>query len=363
MPTALVTGATGFIGPHLVRELQSRGQDVACLRREKSNVARLEALGVRFVQGDVTNAESLPAALRDADVVYHLAGLTRAFSAQRLLEVNAGGTRNLLAACAERQTPPTVLLVSSLAAGGPSRFDRPREEDDPPRPVSNYGRSKRAAEEAAHEFADRLPITVVRPPIVFGEGDDCVLQMFKPIKWLRLHFTPTFFTHRFSLIHAADLASHVALAAEKGRRIGTDDDVGQVCNLSEDGKVGQVCNLSEDGLQTRPTTEGYYYPAAAEHPTMPELGKLFGQAMGRKFTGVVRTPIAFTWIAAALNELFARIIRKPQIFNLDKAREAAAGSWTCSPRRSRDELGWSPSSTLQERLAQTVEWYRRERWL
>src|SRR5204863_5200709 len=115
-------------------------------RRRTSNVSMLEPLGAGFASGDVTCPETLPAAVEGADVVFHLAGLTRALSRRELFAVNEEGTRNLLSACAARADPPVVVLVSSLAAAGPSPLGRIRSEEDPSAPVSNYGRSKRAAE-------------------------------------------------------------------------------------------------------------------------------------------------------------------------------------------------------------------------
>src|SRR5687768_15696088 len=102
MTRALVTGATGFIGPHLVRALCERGVEVTCLRRATSDGTTLAAHGVRFVCGDVLHAETLRAAADGADVVFHLAGLTRALSRGQLAAVNAEGTRNLLIACARQ---------------------------------------------------------------------------------------------------------------------------------------------------------------------------------------------------------------------------------------------------------------------
>src|ERR1043166_4161837 len=111
MTRALVTGATGFIGPHLLHALRDQGVEVTCLRRAASHVSPLGPLGVRFALGDVTCPETLPVAIEGAEVVFHLAGLTRALNRRELLAVNVEGTRNLLAACAVQSNPPVVVLV------------------------------------------------------------------------------------------------------------------------------------------------------------------------------------------------------------------------------------------------------------
>src|SRR5512137_826456 len=103
-------------------------------------------MGAEVVRGDVSRPESLPEAVAGVDVVVHLAGLVKAVTPAELFAVNARGTRDLAVAAAAAGRPRFV-LVSSLAAAGPSRPGHPRTEDQAPAPVSDYGRSKLAAEE------------------------------------------------------------------------------------------------------------------------------------------------------------------------------------------------------------------------
>ena len=306
------------------------------MRRATSNTQRLEEFDVEFVTADVTDPKSLPAALERVDVVYHLAGLVKAFRRADFDRVNVLGTNNLLEAAAARESPPVVVVVSSLAAAGPAPSDRALNETDTPQPVSLYGKSKLAAEQAAAQFADKVPLSVVRPPIVFGEGDRDVFEMFKPIAQHGLHVVAGSGRGRFSLVYAADLATAVHCVGRSGERI-----------TSPSEAKGQ----------------GWYYAAHEEQPTYSELGDIIGQGLARDRVRVLRMPIALAWVAAAGSEMAGRIRRKPQILNFDKIREARACGWSCSAEKITSQLDWRPGASLQERINQTAEWYIEQGWL
>jgi nucleoside-diphosphate-sugar epimerase len=340
MARVLITGATGFIGSQLTQRLVARGDEVTCLIRRTSNIEAIEPLGVRLALGDVRDAEAVRSAADRAETVYHLAGLTTAFRSSDLMQVNAAAFRNVVAACAERPAPPTLVFVSSLAAAGPSRAERPRTEDDPPAPVSHYGRTKRAAELIAQEFASRVPITIVRPPIVFGEGDLLMRPVFRPIFRYGIHMAIGVANRRYSLIHVSDLVDALILCGQRGARLVP----------AYNGSGG--------------STKGYYFVADDEQPTFAELGLLIGASLGRARVRICRTPgPVVLWSAAAASEIVARLRRQPSIFNFDKVREARAGSWTCSSATIRSELGFAPCAPLIDRLRQTADWYRQHNWL
>jgi len=341
MARVMVTGASGFIGYHLARRLVERGDEVSCLVRTTSNVERLTSLDVRLVYGDVTDRQSIGDGIAGQEVVYHLAGRTRGLRAEQFFQTNTEGTRHIAEACAAADQPPVLVMVSSLAAAGPSPADRPRTEADPPRPVSNYGRSKLAAEQTARDFADRVPLSIVRPPIVLGEADRSGVDLFRSVVKLHLHPVPTWRTYRHSVIHAADLSELLVLVAERGERI-------QPEAAGENSEAD-----SEPGL---------YYAAADEAPTYAELGRMIARCEGRwVFVLPIATPVLR--LVAAGGELSGRLRGEAVYLNLDKAREATAGHWTCSPHRARDQLGFQPAAPLQERLRQTLAWYRAEGWL
>lgn len=340
MTRVLVTGATGFIGNHLVKSLLDRGDEVFCLAREGANVEPLRALGAQLTPGDVTAADSLPPAVKDVDVVYHLAGRTKAHRLEDYLPVNETGVLNVVSACAQRTTPPTVVIVSSLSAAGARPDEQPRTESEPPNPVSFYGRSKRAGEIVAEAWAGRMPITIVRPPIVFGPGDNVSRGLYRSIHKMNRHFVLGL-GRRVSLIYVENLSKFLIDAAERGER------------LPAPGSNGHPIPLGQ----------GYYFVAEKQHPTYVEFGRLVGRAVGRPDVKVVRVPYSMMWISAAFGEAVGRLSRRSPYLGFDRAREITAGHWICSPEKAQTQLGFNSNTSLEVYFRQTAEWYASQGWL
>jgi nucleoside-diphosphate-sugar epimerase len=291
MASALITGASGFIGWNLARRLVEQGDHVACLVRDCSRRERLEPLGVEFRRGDILDPASLTRAVEGVDVVYHLAGLTTSLSAAGLNRVNGEGTAYLAEACARRTTPPTLIVTSSIAAAGPSRGDRPIVESDEPRPVSRYGASKLEGERAAARWADRAPISILRPPIVLGEGDRAGRPLFASIANWGVHLTPVSGSRRYSVIHAADLSIAFTLIAAHGKRIASDQ-------------------------EKKKTSSGIYF-AASDSPTYAELGGMIAELLGVRRLRVWRNSRASVWALCAGSEAWSQIRRRASVLNLD----------------------------------------------
>lgn len=352
MARVLVTGASGFIGQQLVAELLARGDEVTCLVRTSTSTKSLEKLDVRLLAGDVTHPTSLPAALNGIDVVYHLAAATRGNTLAQYCKVNEVGVRNIVETCARRTSPPIVLMVSSLAAAGPTPdANRPRTEVDLPSPVSNYGRSKRAGELAAEAWAGEVPITIVRPPVVLGPGDRTGLALFRNIRRFR-SFLVLGAGFRISVIHVSDLTAAIVAAAQCGQRL----PARATSNRSIESSHDSVGSKSNPGC-------GYYFVAAEEHPTVAELCRMIARSVSRPRAWAIRMPLALLWTAGAAGQLTGAVTFRPRYLNLDRARELMAGHWNCLSDKACRELNFKCGVPLPERIQETAQWYRDQGWL
>lgn len=333
MPICLVTGATGFIGRRLVRVLQAAGGTVRGLAREGSDTAELQQLGVQLLGGDVTQPESLADAVAGVDFVFHLAGRTFANRYSQFASVNEAGCANVAAACAAQPQPPVLVVVSSLAAAGPSPAGGVLRESDAAEPVSNYGASKLAGELAAREWAAEVPISIVRPSVVFGPRDSAGLTLVKGIARTGVHVV-----HRpglpLSLVHADDLCDALLLVARHGERLDPTD----------------------------PRGTGVYFVADPQPSSYTAMGQMIASALERELR-VIRVRKWALWLAGVGGELAGRMTGKPGPLNFDKVREGTASGWVASTEKIVSQLGFKTAAPLDQRYQQTIDWYRDEKWL
>jgi nucleoside-diphosphate-sugar epimerase len=317
MTRFLVTGATGFIGRRLTRLLTARGHTVTALVRP---TARRPEPGVRCVTGDLRTGEGLAEAVLGAECVLHLAGVTKSLDGDEYFRGNAEATRLLAGALAARSDPPRLVYCSSLAAAGPSLPGRPRDERQPPAPVSLYGRSKLAGEHAVRRVSDRVPCVIVRPPIVYGPGDREFVPALSPL--VRLGVVPRPGPRRYSLIHVDDLCAALLAAAEHGPTLSAADPVA-----------------------------GLYFVCDGVEYLLDDVCRALARALNRRMPLVVPVPGLVTRCAAAGSELLGRARGQVPMLNRDKARELRCPAWTCSAERAARDLGFSPAVSLRAGLA------------
>jgi nucleoside-diphosphate-sugar epimerase len=320
---ALVTGATGFVGGHLTAALCRQGDEVTALARSARKAEALAPLGVRVVAGDLHDRAALTRAVEGQDVIYHVAGIVAAATEADFVAANRDGTTNLVTA-AEQAGHPRFVLVSSMAAAGPSPKGQPRRGDEPARPVTAYGRSKLAAEEVVSTSA--LPWCIVRPPMVYGPRDT---EVYKVFRLARLGVAPVFGdgSQELSAVYGPDLAE--ALIA-----------------------VARCAN----------TAGRRYYACHPEIFTSAGFVRTIAAVMGRRVT-VVPIPPTAGRLLLRITETGARLTRQTTILTTDKANEFFQPAWAASPTELTRDTGWCAARDLRTGLRETHEWYRSAGWL
>jgi nucleoside-diphosphate-sugar epimerase len=322
----LMSGATGFVGSHTAEALREHGFPVRALVRKSSASEPLRRLGVELVEGSLHDADALRRAVRDVDVVLHLAALTRARSRADYDHVNADGTAALVrAAVAAAPRPRRFVYLSSLAAAGPSANGRGVGPADTPNPLTAYGRSKLAGETIALAAADEVEVVILRAPAVYGPRDRDLYRFFR-LAARGILPVPAGPARPLQLIHVGDLAEALVRAVTADR------------------------------------AAGIVHVAEATAYTWEEVARMVAEAVGAD-ARVVRVPGALVTAAARASELVAAAFGRSTIFNGDKARELLAPGWLCETETARNLLGFEARIPLRDGLSTTAQWYREHGWL
>jgi dihydroflavonol-4-reductase len=317
----LITGGTGFIGSHLVETLCAAGEPVRCLVRPRRRTQKLPPVA-GIAEGDLAAGAGIAEALDGVHTVIHLAGVTKALSADDYYSGNVRATETLVRAVQSRAI--RFVHVSSLAAIGPSCGGLPVGEDDPPAPLTHYGRSKLEAERMVRSA---LPdAVIVRPPVVYGPRDTDVFQLLKSIsRGLVLEIEGG--ERWFSAIYVQDLVQGILAAART------------------------------------PAARGRaYFLTHAKASSWSELAAAAAVVMNRR-PRVVRIPVAVAQAVGLCAETWARLTGTPGIVSRDKIREARCEAWVCDHRRAAAELSFEAPTSLADGLAQTLAWYKEAGWL
>jgi nucleoside-diphosphate-sugar epimerase len=311
MAVVALTGATGFVGRHVLLALRGAGHEVRALARRHDE--GLVATGATLVRGALDDTGSLADLVRGADAVVHVAGAIQARNRDGFLAANVAGTARVVEAAASSPGRHFV-QVSSLAA---------REPD-----LSFYAESKALGEQEALRHADRLRITIVRPPAVYGPGDRATLPIFKGVDrgWLA---APAGAAARFSLLFVGDLARLIVAV------LGASPASGTVLE-PDDGRPG-----------------GYGWR---------DLATIAEARLGRRVR-VVGLPKAPLSAAALLLERYAAARGQAPMLSRSKVAELFHHDWVADGRSLAALPGWRPQTDFAAGLATTLAWYREAGWL
>lgn len=323
--TALITGATGFVGSHLAERLSGAGWQVRALVRRTSDTRLLRELGATLVEGGLDDVDALRRGADGADTVFHLAAVTQARDEEAYRRANAEGTAHVVrGALAAAARPRRLVYLSSYAACGPSPDGRARGRDEPPAPLTAYGRTKLAGERAAAEAAAAgVEVLTLRAPAVYGPRGRDLLTYFRLVSHGVGPF-PGGPDRRLHLLYAPDLALALLRAAD--------------------------------------APPGTYAVAEPAVYTWRQVVDAVAEAVGRSPLRIPLPP-GLARGAAAAAEAFGRVAGTTVAFNREKAEEMLAEAWVCDLAGSDALLPPAEATPLREGTRRTAQWYRDQGWL
>ena len=332
MKRVLVTGASGFVGSHLVEAASKLGWEVHAIVRPSSSTKAIESFVTKFVHANMGNIDELKSLFEQTsyDYVIHAAAMTKAKNEADMLKVNVGYTENLITAAfaPSSNSIDRFIYVSSLAAIGPIPYvcEQGIHEDSPYNPLTVYGRSKRTSELSIREKFSDKPISVFRPTAVYGPREKDLFILFDT---LNKGFDPYIGTNpqKLSFIYVKDLVD----ALLKG------------------------CIVSQDALQFYNIADGQVYSKYA-------MANIFKDVFNKR---ALRLHLPYSIVSAFANisQFFYRFSNNTPVLYPERLLELTAENWNCDISKAKEKLDFSPKYDLNRGLKETLLWYKSNNWL
>jgi len=321
--TVFVTGASGFIGGHLVDALLQQQCKVHCLVRRTSDLRWLDRTKVQLHYGSLTDSAPLNDCLEKTDYVFHLAGLTRAKTRAEYFRVNAHACNILYDKCAAHgKNLKRIVHISSLASAGPSLQGQPVDENTPCKPLTYYGKSKLAGEKIARQYASSLPIVILRPPVVYGPREVNFLTFIKGIsKGWNLEMGCR--QRTLSLIYIADLVQAMLKSA--------------------------VYSSSEN--KTYFITDGACYLWDEVVETATELLNIRVRS--------IRIPNSLLGLFGLFMDFLSIFLENAPLLDSQRVIDIRQSAWTASSQRFFEDFKFQPRYDLKKGLSETVNWNKK----
>lgn len=304
-----LTGATGFLGSHLIEELLSRGYLVNALTRKEQPAKE----SVQWVHGDLENEHALTQLIEDCDTIINVAGLIKAKKASDFMVANAHAVVKLKSIAKKATHNPLFIQISSFAA---------RE-----RHLSDYAESKYQGEEML-KIGDDIRWTILRPPAVYGPGDIETLKIFKVVN-SGFAFFPANKKNRVSWIHISDLCNAIATLVET-----------ENCEK----KTYEV----DDGV-----SNGYSHE---------EFFKIAAQVMNKSVvSATIPKPVLKT--IGSINQILSTLMNYAPMVTSKKVNEICHSDWVLNKNIDFKSTGWLPKIRLTDGLKETLDWYKNNEYI
>jgi nucleoside-diphosphate-sugar epimerase len=312
-PLVAVTGATGFLGLHVVKALARSGARLRIMARRDPTHEFWRGIPLDVVAGDLEDSNALERLTAGVDAVVHMAGLIKARNLAAFMRVNRDGALAVAEATARHAPGANFVATSSLAAREPQ--------------LSPYAASKRAGEDAIRTVYARMPeqLVIVRPPAIYGPWDRETLAIFRAASHV---IAPVFGTGRIAIIHVDDAAGAIACLALGERP----------------GGAYALADINPAGYSTS------------------ELLREAARALGNT-PRLFRVPSPVLVAAGVASQAWGRVSRQTPIFTSGKVRELLHPDWSVTSGERLPAAIYQSKIGIREGFATTAAWYKEAGWL
>jgi len=326
-----VTGATGFIGSHLIDLLSKRNCEITCFIQNETDLIWIEEHiknnRIKLYYGDCRNKDDLRNALEsNVDYIIHLAGIMNTKNPDNYYKINVGGTKNLLEILIERNLKiKRFIYISSVTSAGPSKNREIIIENCAFDPITDYGKSKLEAEKLIKKFLSIIPYTILRPSLVFGSRNKGTI--FSYFQFASSRLKPLLGDGLTNVIHVKDLADMILISA------------------FSDGTSGKSYFIGED-----------------EQFSYREISDIITKAVGKR-TITIRFPMFFVLIAGAILGGVSKITGKYPIFDLRRAKDLRYRYWIYDVSKFFTDTGYKIKYPFRKTAKETADWYKKMGWI
>ncbi len=334
MSKILITGASGFIGGYLVEYGLQNGDTIYAAIRKSSSTKHLTDSRINIIYLNLADKKSLKQSwnklqqqIGKFDYVIHNAGATKVLNKSDFETINYQYTKNLIESLHEvGMIPDKFIFISSLAAFGSGNENtfKPIKTTDTPAPITNYGKSKLKAEQFLFQ-QDKISFLIFRPTGVYGPRDTGYYQYFRSInKHIEVYLGST--NQMLSFIYIEDLVSLIYKA-----------------------------------LPSAIINRGYFV-TDGENYSIKQFAGISKKVLNKKTIQII-APLFIVKTAAMFSEQFAVLTKKATLFTTDKVKEITKNNWACDATETMTDFNFAPKYDLQRGVVETINWYKKNRWL